>query len=307
MLHMKVGFIGRTKILYDAITLFQKSDEFEISYIWSCKDEEYYNFDSKNFEEISGKIGCQYIFSSEISSNIQVPHVDLVISINFINLIPKSFIEGIPYGVINAHAGDLPRYRGNACANWAIINGEDKIGLSIHKMDAGLDSGPIIQKKYFPLQSNTYIGEVYDWFEEIVPQLFLDSAHKLRDGYIPKPQDGDVLRTFPRIREDGRLNFNFSRDWNYNLIRASSIPFDGAYCYLNNSNQKIVIFEANPINIDYDFNAISGQIMERNSEDLSFLIAIGKDVLRISNYSINGLSTEESYSVICKSLRNRLT
>ena len=47
----------------------------------------------------------------------------------------------------NAHAGDLPRYRGNACANWAIINGEDKVGLSIHKMDAGLDSGPIIQKK----------------------------------------------------------------------------------------------------------------------------------------------------------------
>ena len=57
-------------------------------------------------------------------------------------------------------------------------------------MDAGLDTGPIIQKKYFLLQEHTYIGEVYQWLEETIPQLFLDSAYKLRDGFVPIPQEG---------------------------------------------------------------------------------------------------------------------
>ena len=64
---MRIGFIGRTKSLFDTIRYFEKLDSFEISFIWTCKDENYYNFNSKNFEELANKIKCPFVYSSDTS------------------------------------------------------------------------------------------------------------------------------------------------------------------------------------------------------------------------------------------------
>ena len=77
--------------------------------------------------------------------------------------------------------------------------------------------------------------------------------------------------------------------------------------HLNNSDCKVTIFKATPTQVDYDFNAISGQIMERFKGDGSFFVAIGDGVLRVTDYSVNELPTLESYPIVCSSLRNRLT
>ena len=150
---IRIGFIGRTKMLFDTISIFRELEEFEISFIWTCKDEEYYQFGVKKFEIIANKIKCQYINSPNILKYLDSVEADIVISINFINLIPEKFINKFKFGVLNAHTGDLPKYRGNACPNWAIINGEKFITLSIHLMDANLDSGPIVLKKNSILQN----------------------------------------------------------------------------------------------------------------------------------------------------------
>ncbi len=304
---IRVGFIGRTKQLYDAICLFERSEQFQISFIWTCKDEEYYNFSWKEFEKLARDLKCPFVYCPSMDLSSKLFDADLVVSINFINLIPMNIIEKVPLGVLNAHVGDLPRYKGNACPNWAILNGEEEVVISIHKMDEGLDSGPIIRKERFPLGPHTYIGEVYHWLEDITPKLLLNAAHRLREGFIPQNQDGRSLRTFPRIPEDGQLDFNATIDWNYRLIRASSRPFSGAFCYLNNSDCKVTIFAAKPTEVNYDFSAVSGQIMERSEVDSSFLVAINERVLSVTDYSVDGLSTHDSYLTVCSSLRNRLT
>ena len=58
----------------------------------------------------------------------------VVVSINFINIIPGSFTNKFRFGIINAHAGNLPKYRGNVCLNWAILNDESEVVLPFHKM-----------------------------------------------------------------------------------------------------------------------------------------------------------------------------
>ena len=119
---IRVGFIGRTKLLYDAVVLFSKLEGFEISFIWTCKDEEYYEFKSENFETIAAELSAKFVNSANILKFSHLVHADVVVSINFINIIPKIFIYKFKYGFVNSHAGDLPRYRGNACPNWAILN-----------------------------------------------------------------------------------------------------------------------------------------------------------------------------------------
>ena len=174
---IRIGFIGRTKSLYDTIKMFSQLEGYEVSFIWTCKDESYYEFSSKNFEDLAKELGVKYFYSSLISEFESLAEADVVVSVNFINIIPKVFIEKFKFGVINAHAGDLPRYRGNACPNWAILNDESEVVLSFHKMDEALDSGDVIRKEVFHLSKDTYIGEIYEWLDMMVPNGFLDSIH----------------------------------------------------------------------------------------------------------------------------------
>lgn len=304
---IRVGFIGRTKMLYDAIDLFSQLDNYKISFIWTCKDEEYYEFNSKNFESLAKKLDAEFVSSADVFKFSHLVDADVVVSINFVNVIPKKFIDKFKYGIANAHAGDLPRYRGNACPNWAILNQEDDVVLSFHLMDEGLDSGPVISKEWFKLREDTYIDEVYEWFEKVVPQGFVKSVDKLISNSILEEQRGKPLRTFPRKPEDSKLNFDADLEWNYRLIRASSRPFSGAYAFLNNTETKVIIYRAIPHCVSYDFCAISGQIMEKSEHDHSFLVAIGETVLKVIDYSVGNEPIDVSFKIVCSSMRNRLT
>jgi methionyl-tRNA formyltransferase len=80
------------------------------------------------------------------------------------------------YGIINAHAGDLPRFRGNACPNWALLVNENKIVLTLHKMTVDLDAGPILLQRQYPLNTNTYIKDIYEFLSENVPTMFVQEV-----------------------------------------------------------------------------------------------------------------------------------
>ena len=80
----RVGFIGRTKSLYEAIKLFAELDGFEVSFIWTCKDESYYDFKSDNFEYLAKDLGTKFFYSSRISDYESLVEADVVISVNFL-------------------------------------------------------------------------------------------------------------------------------------------------------------------------------------------------------------------------------
>ncbi|MEM9100673.1 MAG: hypothetical protein AAGB12_00005, partial [Pseudomonadota bacterium] len=90
---IRVGFIGRTKMLYDAIILFSQLESFEVSFIWTCKDQEYYDFKSEEFESIAKKLETKFVISADVLKFAHQVDADVVVSINFINVIPKKFID----------------------------------------------------------------------------------------------------------------------------------------------------------------------------------------------------------------------
>ena len=305
---IKVGFIGRSKLLFDTIALIQSSKNYKIEFIITCKDEKYYNFNSKNFKLLSEKLFCKFLFLNQIDNKLKLPTVDVVLSINYLTVIPYQFINRFKYGILNAHFGDLPKYRGNACPNWAILNNEKNIYLTIHKMDKDLDSGDIVNKYKFSINKNTYIGDFYKWAEKKTPKFFLQSINDVLNNKKLIKQRGKILRTFPRKKEDSKIKLNKGILWNYNLIRASSYPFDGTYCFLNNNlSMKIIVWRAEIVKSKYDILAIDGQIIDKNFEKLSFSISINNKILKITEFSLNSLSQKKSLQKICHSMRNRIT
>lgn len=305
---MKLGFLGRTKSLAETAELFYKNG-FEICFIWTCKAENFYKFSEQDFKKLAKKLNCDFIYSSDTKDGYKLikKKPDIIISLNFINIIPEAFLKKFKFGILNAHLGDLPRYRGNACPNWAILNDENYVALTIHEMSKALDAGDIYLKEKFFITNNTYITEIYNWAEQVIPSLFIKTVKMIMKGKKPKPQSKmKPLRTFPRKIIDSKIDWTLSQFSILKLIRASSHPFEGAFCYLNGDiNKKVKIFKAKLINLEFDYLAIDGQILTFN--DKTFVVSINNSPLRITEFKLNNYDQEKSLKHITSSLRNRLT
>ena len=150
---MKIGIIGRTHILIETTKmLIQKGHK--IGFIYTCRAESHYKANESDFKKLAEDIKCPFFDGLDVNANLYLlkeTNVDICVSINWMTLLEKKFLSLFKYGVLNAHAGDLPLYKGNACPNWAILNFEDRVGLTIHRMTEELDSGPFLKKAFFSL------------------------------------------------------------------------------------------------------------------------------------------------------------
>ena len=294
---MKVAIIGRTSILYNCAKILL-DNHYEIPLIITSKEAPEYTINSNDFKKLAEDIGAKFIYTpkineEEIITNIlSLGEIDLAVSINYSGVISQKVINLFRFGLLNAHGGDLPKYRGNACQAWALINGEKKIGLCIHKMIGGeLDSGPIISREYFNVDINTRIGQVYDWIESETPKLVLQSVNEIKKNknFVPEYQSlnpSDSLRCYPRNPSDGKIDWGKSNEDILRLINASSEPFSGAFTSLN--EQQVIIWRAEIYENDENYLAVSGQISTINKTDGSIIVICGLSKLRITEIEIDG-------------------
>ncbi|MGI8544095.1 MAG: methionyl-tRNA formyltransferase [Aridibacter sp.] len=310
---MKIAIIGRTETLFETALLFLEKG-YEIPLIVSAKEAPEYTKTADDFENLASEINAVFIKTARISTagNVkkirELEKIDIGISMNYISVISQEVTDSFSLGILNAHGGDLPKYRGNACQAWALINKEEKVGLCIHKMIGGeLDSGEIIAREYLPIDINTKIGEIQKWMGEIIPEMFLDSVKNLEDdpNYVLEVQSKnpkDALRCYPRIPSDGKINWQDSNETVLRLINASSEPYAGAFCSYN--EKKIIIRDAELFKDEENYSAVSGQISQINS-DGSIIVICGQGKLKIKEIEIEGNRMPPAQLI--KSIRSRLT
>ena len=135
------------------------------------------------------------IISSLKKKNIKenLKKIDLGIICGFPYIFPKNFLSLPKYGLINCHAGKLPKYRGGSPLNWQIINREKYIGLSVIKVSKGIDEGKIINEKKF-LNKNYDILKVHKIANSIFPHLVLKSINDLKNNRKLKNQNNDEAK-----------------------------------------------------------------------------------------------------------------
>ncbi|MDD2681182.1 MAG: methionyl-tRNA formyltransferase [Patescibacteria group bacterium] len=176
--------------------------------------------------------------------NISSLQPDLIVVIAYGKIIPQAILDLPKYGCVNVHASLLPKYRGASCLQAAIKNGDKKTGVTIMKMDAGLDTGPILTQLEITLSGKENLEEIHDKLSKLgADNLVSTLIDYCNNKIIAQTQDESKASYVGLItKEDGFLNPQNSAEEIERQIRAYN-PWPGTYLILDNQ-EKMKIIEA---------------------------------------------------------------
>ena len=131
---------------------------------------------------------------------------DLIVVASYGQILPKWLLDLPAYGAVNVHASLLPKYRGAAPIQWAILKGEETTGITTMLMDEGLDTGPIMLQHATEIQPEESAGELHDRLAQIGAELLLNTIHRLQQGsLVVKPQEDDRATLAPKISKEAAI------------------------------------------------------------------------------------------------------
>jgi methionyl-tRNA formyltransferase len=169
---------------------------------------------------------------------------DVLLSIAY-NQILGAELRAVAPWCLNVHAGQLPRYRGRNVINWALINGEPEIGITVHLVDAGIDTGDILLQRTLPVAWTDTYGDVLDRVVGAIPGLVADSLALIAEGRATPTPQGDGGTYFGGRREgDEWIDWTRPSSEIYNKIRAITHPGPGARTWLPPDGEAVVIWRA---------------------------------------------------------------
>jgi methionyl-tRNA formyltransferase len=176
---------------------------------------------------------------------------EVIVVAAFGQILPGAILELPNYGCINVHASLLPKYRGAAPIQWAIINGESITGITIMHMDAGLDTGDMIMKAEVLIDPKETGGSLHDKLAECGGELLLKALKAIEDGTASREKQKDEESTYVRILDKsmGLIDFNRPAADIERLIRGLN-PWPSAYTYLEGKTLKI--WDADVMVQDYE-------------------------------------------------------
>ena len=309
---MKFAALGRTRWLLESIARLAQAGH-EPVLIGTAPPVPEYGVGEADFERVARKYGCAYFADPDINTRryadlALTSGAQVAVSINWPILLGARIRSCFEHGVVNAHPGDLPRYRGNACPNWAILNGEDRVVVTLHRMEDGLDDGPILLQDEITLTADTYIGDVYRELDTLVPRLFTELLDRLSHGtLIPKGQDTNPavsLRCYPRHPRDGLIDWRQPAGELAALVRASAEPFAGAYTYLD--GRLLRIWRARQAEMPFPWLGVPGQVAQRTTATGEVTVLCGQGVLAIEEVQVEGGDERVAAARAIRSTRTRL-
>jgi len=215
---------------------------------------------------------------------------DLILSMYYRNLIPTRLLDLAPLGAFNMHGSFLPRYRGRAPLNWAIIHGEDHTGVSLHVMLKEADAGDIVDQQKVPIGPDEPISAVIPRVRDAAVSVLSRQLDALLAGRAPRTPQNHSLATYygKRTAKDGRIDWSRPAREVFNFIRALSHPFPGAFtdAVHGESTTRLTVWAAHPPTTPTS-PAKSGEILSLKP----FVIACGSGALEITESTWTTLST----------------
>lgn len=205
---------------------------------------------------------------------------DVMITCAYGQILSQEILDIAPLGVLNVHGSVLPKYRGSAPIQRALINGEKKTGVTIMKTDIGMDTGAILSTEELEINGDDYVGDLYEKLSRVGADLLI----KTLDGYlsgeiIPVPQNDALATQAPPLKkEEAYLDFTRSAESVRNVIRG----FGYGVCEFRDEQLKIYRAEA----IDDCGENTAGTVVTAVKHD--FIVACGSGALAISELQACG-------------------
>ena len=292
--------------------------EIEVALIVTCRSSPELSIEPEAFQLFASEHQIPYHFTNDLNSPeyeeiLRSLHLDLGVAMLWVNTISTQVIESCGGGIVNLHGGALPRYRGNACQSWAILNGETSIGVTCHLMKGGnLDSGPILLQEHFDISKDTSVGEAIASVTEIGARLVLQATLEFLQGVIePETQDNQrSLYCYPRLPRDGEIDWHQSAESILYLIRAANRPYPGAYSWFQDTLdggrvKKLEIWKAHLADFPVsEFSAVPGHVIHIKDHQMRGVVTGDNRVIILDNVSLDGM--DSTATQIFKSVRQRL-
>jgi methionyl-tRNA formyltransferase len=251
-------------------------------------------FDSQDetLKKYCKKYGIDYLRDRNVNSKFFINKLseyncDLFVSMSFNQIFKKEIINLTKYKIINCHAGKLPFYRGRNILNWALINGEDEFGITVHYVDEGIDTGDIIlqdihpitlQDNYSTLLTRSYSGCANILYKTVA--LFKNGKVKGRKQKNVHPVGFSCTQ---RKVGDEIINWDDTSINVFNFIRAICRPGPIARAFINGIEVKINKSEIISDSINY--KCITGAIL--NTDKTGFLVKTRDSFIKITEYTSN--------------------
>lgn len=209
---------------------------------------------------------------------------DVIVVSAFGQIIPKALLELPRYGCVNIHASLLPKYRGAAPIQWAVMDGEPVSGVTIMQMDEGLDTGDMLAKTEVPLEPDETGGSLFDKLSRAGADLLIRTLPALEQGTLtPEKQPLESPTAYARMirKEDGRIDWNLEAEAIERRIRGLN-PWPSAYTELTGKILKIWRAEVLP----KESGQAPGTVTEAGKG--GFCVQTGKGVLRLLEVQLEG-------------------
>lgn len=178
--------------------------------------------------------------NTEFIEEIKTFNPDVICVVAYGKILPKEILDIPRLGCINVHGSLLPKYRGAAPIQWAVINGEKQTGITTMYMDAGMDTGDMILKETVEIGEDETTGELWERLSKIGGKLLVDTLKLIEEGKAPREKQSDDFTLAPMLnKEMAETNWNEKTAADIkNLVRGLN-PIMGAYTYLNNKKFKL--------------------------------------------------------------------
>lgn len=227
---------------------------------------------------------------------------DLLVVLGWGQILSPEVLQLPKIGTVGAHASLLPRNRGSAPVNWAIINGEPQTGNSLIWLVPNVDAGDVIDQRSFPISSYDTCRTIYDAVAESNREMLLSLLPKIADGIIPgsaQPESDAPL--LPRRRpRDGEIDWKDSTSNIYNLVRAVTRPYPGATSTFRGQAYKIWTAAAMPeLKTGLPPGTVIGPVRSPRPEGCGQLVSTGDGAILILEAE-NGLGRVITGRELCE-------
>lgn len=281
---MNILFMGGHELGAKTLEHLINNNVNVVGVVVSKNDNDWY----RGVDEVADKFNLNLYEEKNINdqnflNKIKSLNLDLIVCVNFDQILKKDIINLPTIGCINTHASLLPKYRGRAPLNWAMINGEKYSGVTVHFIDEGIDTGDIILQEKIKIDEDDYICDLLNKVKNTYPKIVLNAIQSLENNNINliKPDLSKGFYVNKRNKDDGKIDFSKPSKDIMNFIKAISKPYPGAFLYHN--NKKIIIWRANlDYNISPQYESLDiGTVVFNNS---NLLIKLKDVMLIVTDY-----------------------
>ncbi|MCI7813464.1 MAG: methionyl-tRNA formyltransferase [Lachnospiraceae bacterium] len=208
---------------------------------------------------------------------------DVIVVVAFGQIIPQEMIDLPKYGCVNVHGSLLPKYRGAAPIQWAVIDGEKESGVTTMQMDAGLDTGDMLLKTVIPIEENETGGSLFDKLSMAGAKLLIETLKGIEEGKIIPQKQGESTTPYAKMltKEMGEIDWNKDAEALERLIRGLN-PWPSAYTHLGGKTLKIWKAKVE----ERETKEKPGTVVEVSKKELK--VQTGKQILSLQEVQLEG-------------------